>query len=307
MQITSARIVEKKESATAKENLKRVNAQPLLLSKIDDIKREHYKIKEAIQSQQETICAQFEGRERYIAKCWNCHSMVTLHVDRTEIVPFAVGDCPFCDTQIRHHKRLTIDAEWPNKIRDALFTKEQVGVRHLIDFMEEIGLADLSLEYRGTPVRKHYSGRDVAKRNADRDEQILAQMMGVHYRVKHHLNVAYKKEGDTKETHCFPDIVAGDDAWAFVLEVKMNGFDIKPEQLALYHAVIRHVVGNTRKGRSVATVAVCGNEMKAVKGEYTTLSELLHIREQEDLESHLILHATHISKWESGAYIDQHP
>jgi Holliday junction resolvase len=294
----------KKEKDHPKPNLAREKAQPLLESRIKDIRAEYKRIEQDLQSQLDEQSRCFEGRTKINRTCWDCGVASTLCVEYDGIRPYATGQCYQCGRPMWMGVNIKVGM-YPNEIRDALFTKDQVGVKHLLDFMLSNGMPDLKMKYVGRSIEKTYSGREVAARNAKRDEAILAEIMRPIYNVQTEVHLGFKVDGDSREHVCHPDVVAGCDDTVFILEMKISSGEIKPEQLLKYQQCFKAFIGTKKNVRAVATVAVVWEKDRGEEAHCITLAELLPVRDFEDMHPLLLKHATHISRWTGESYIDE--
>jgi RNase P subunit RPR2 len=304
MHILDAWYYPPKPPSPPKPNMQRLKAQPKLEASTKKIRALHADLDQKLAEQQADQMRFYEGRTKLVRTCWHCGTVNTLHIDRDTGLPSATGECHECGVHMRYSVRVSVPL-YPNQFRDALFAKADVGVVHLIDYMHSIGLEDLRMKYTGVAIKDHYRGRDVAGRNAMRDEAILAELMKPLYRVKTQAHIGFKVEGETKDRVCHPDVIAGSTETVYLLEMKKSALDINAEQLAKYHGVMRVLIAKSKQPRSIVTVAVVGERETAVEGEFTTLSELIFMREPWEMDQHLTEHAVHFSKWTGESYIDE--
>jgi hypothetical protein len=311
MEIVSARLVldDKAEDGKKKKpNLERAKAQPLIDMNADRVFEQHAIIKARYEAQRNDWLRRFNVNGVYAAQCYDCGNVNSLrkgYDQNGHLV--AQGECYFCGAKIVKRGPATYSPEWPNEVRNAVFTSAKVGVVHLIDFMMSAGLEDLSMTYLGRSVYQHYRGRDVARRNAIRDEAIVYEMMKACFDAHRKAKLLFKISGSNVEHQSFPDLVVKTNGCVYILEVKMSEVWRDDEQLSKYHQSMKAIEAKNAAPKNVATVLVSGSDLESVAGQYTTIAELLHIREPGEVEAHLLLHAAYVSKWIEGAYIDMQP
>lgn len=171
---------------------------------------------------------------------WGCPNYRNKNVAHTT---FNVNQGHYLSEKLeRSHVR--IDAHWATHILRKTNLKETIKAKELIDYYLETGLEDLREKYGYQSTIESISGYINAKRNSRvEEEEITKHLTKLFPMSQIQMGIKYKLV-DEKEKVAIIDLILSDNDVVNIIEIKRSNFDIKPEQLKLYHSLVSFVLSN---------------------------------------------------------------
>jgi hypothetical protein len=233
--------------------------QSVLDNYISQIK--HYDDK--VKAWENKCCLGCKSKLRYIEEYsfWGCPN----YLDKSVI------HSTFNKNQLFHFEQSNIkhrvNTHWATDIKKALNISQNISATNILDFLELNGYEDLRIRFNYKPTKESIAGFVNGNLESKKEEkEIFAKLSSFNFDKIHKQYYIKYKLADDKERIAILDVLISNDDKVYIVEIKRGLYDIKEEQLQLYHNLITFILNEKKDNRKLISFFCISN-----KSEYDSI------------------------------------
>lgn len=153
--------------------------------------------------------------------------------------------------------RIRINAHWTTDILRRTKLDKSIKAKELVTFYTSFGYEDLREKYGYKSTIESISGYVNAKiKSRVEEKEITEHLTNLFTTSKPQIGINYKLENQNPKVAII-DLILSNNETVYVVEIKRSNYDIKLEQLELYHSLISFILmekDDTRKCKAVFVI-----------------------------------------------------
>lgn len=161
-----------------------------------------------------------------------------------------------------------INPAWIDEIGTSKSIDRRFSQKELLILMERDGLIGLRKKHNtGSPTLKRVDTYNRVNAIAKEEEKAVSNFLKNHFKVLEQVGIRYKIEGE-KEKKCFPDIIASDEKYVVVVDVKGGTGEYGDKKIFMYCQLVSFMMQKRNDKRTVLPSYIVAKREDWDNGEY---------------------------------------
>lgn len=188
----------------------------------------------------------------------------------------------FEKSNIKHR----VNTHWATDIKKALNIPQNITATNIIDFLEFYGYEDLRTKFNYKPTKESIAGFVNGNLISKKEEkEIFEKLLYFNFdKIQKQYYLKYKKTED-KERIAILDLLISNDEKIYIIEIKRSIYDIKEEQLQLYHNLISFILNDKKDKRKLISFFCISNKSEYDSIYFKPKSKFIYFDEIKKLTS----------------------
>jgi hypothetical protein len=216
-----------------------------------------------VKSWENKMCQGCKSKLRYIEdyNFWGCPNYLDKSINHSTFNKNHLFH--FDKSNIKHR----VNTHWATDIKKALNIPKNITATNILDFLEFYGYEDLRTRFDYKPTKESIAGFINGNKESKKEEKEIFDFLSNLKFDKIHKQyyIKYKLIGD-KEKIAILDLLISNEDKVYIIEIKRSFFDIKEEQLKLYHNLINFILNEKNDKRKLISLFCISN-----KSEYDSI------------------------------------
>lgn len=170
-----------------------------------------------------------------------------------------------------------VNTHWATDIKKTLNIPKTITATNILDFLEFYGYEDLRMKFNYKPTKESIAGFVNANFESKKEEkEIFEKLSSFNFNKIHkQYYLKYKYIGE-KEKIAILDFLISNDDNVYIVEVKRSLYDIKEEQLDLYHNLISFIQNEKKDDRYLISFFCISNRSEYESTHFKTKSKFIY-------------------------------